>query len=92
MRLTWSRRAIEDRLAMFDYLQVLNPGAAVTLDDRLAGAAQALREHPEIGRAGRVDGTRELVVSGTSYILIYAVLDDRIRILRVLHARQRWPR
>jgi len=50
-----------------------------------------LAEHPELGRLGRVRGTRELVVTGTRYLLIYRVKGDEIQILRVLHGRQQWP-
>jgi toxin ParE1/3/4 len=46
---------------------------------------------PEIGRAGRVPGMRELVVSGTPYIAPYRVRDDAVEIIAVLHGARRWP-
>jgi plasmid stabilization system protein ParE len=46
---------------------------------------------PEIGRPGRVAGTRELVVSRTPYIAAYQVADGEIVILDVLHGAQKWP-
>ena len=88
MRLVWSRRAIDDRLANLDYLEPLNPEAAVALDDEVLKSARSLVKFPEMGRSG----TRELVVPGTSYILVYKKLPDRVRILRVLHGRQKWPK
>jgi len=52
-----------------------------------------LSEHPEAGRSGRRRGTRELVISGTPFILIYRVRarPARVEILRVLHGKQKWP-
>jgi toxin ParE1/3/4 len=48
-------------------------------------------EFPESGRIGRIAGTRELVIPRTPYIAAYVVLDDKVRILRVLHGAQIWP-
>jgi toxin ParE1/3/4 len=41
-------------------------------------------------RAGRVAGTREAVLH-PNYILVYRVATDTIEVVRVLHARQRYP-
>jgi plasmid stabilization system protein ParE len=54
-------------------------------------ASRRLVDFPDSGRPGRAEGTRELVVSDTPYVMAYAVLPDRIRILCVLHAAQIWP-
>jgi len=40
---------------------------------------------------GRVAGTRELVVVGTPYIVVYRIEPAAVVILRVLHGAQRWP-
>ncbi|HET6521471.1 MAG TPA: type II toxin-antitoxin system RelE/ParE family toxin, partial [Geminicoccaceae bacterium] len=50
-----------------------------------------LAQHPESGRPGRVPGTRELVVSGTPYIVPYRVQGNTVQILRVLHGARKWP-
>ena len=44
-----------------------------------------------IGRSGRVIGTRELVVSGTPYVIPYRVKEDRLEWIAVFHGKQRWP-
>ena len=46
---------------------------------------------PEIGRPGRIDGTRELIIQRTPYIVAYRIATKSIRILRVLHGAQMWP-
>jgi toxin ParE1/3/4 len=38
-----------------------------------------------------VAGTRELVVTGTPYIVAYAVADQRVEVLAIIHGAQRWP-
>jgi plasmid stabilization system protein ParE len=44
-----------------------------------------------MGRTGRVKGTREWVVKQTPYLLAYAVENDTVQILRVIHSKQDWP-
>ncbi|MFZ5938006.1 type II toxin-antitoxin system RelE/ParE family toxin [Pseudomonas sp. HS6-2] len=31
------------------------------------------------------------MVVRSNYVMIYRVMDDRIEIIRILHARQQWP-
>lgn len=91
MRLEWSAFAIEDRDAIFDYIEEDSPHAAVVVDDRIRVQVRQLLQFPETGRPGRIEGTRELVISRTPYIAAYRVTGDTVRILRVLHGAQLWP-
>lgn len=91
MHLEWSVFALADREAIFDYIEADNPRAAVTIDDRIETRVEGLAQFPEMGRAGRIEGTRELVISRTPYIATYRIVDDTVRILRVLHGAQQWP-
>lgn len=52
-----------------------------------------LSNHPEAGRSGRVKNTRELVITGVPFIVIYREVKtlQRIEVLRVLHDAQQWP-
>lgn len=90
MKLVWSAHALADRNLIFDYIEAENPRAAIAVDERIASAVAQLRDFPDSGRQGRVEGTRELDIAGTPYIVVYLV-SDRVRILRVLHGAQRWP-
>jgi toxin ParE1/3/4 len=54
-------------------------------------AVHLLAGHPALGRAGRVVGTRELVVASTPYIIPYRVCEARVEVLRVFHAARKWP-
>lgn len=91
MRLEWSAFAQADREAIFIYIEADSPQAAVTVDDRIRVHVEELMQFPEIGRPGRIEGTRELVIHRTPYIAAYRIADDTVRILRVLHGAQRWP-
>lgn len=91
MRLEWSPFAVEDRDAIFDFIEQDNPPAAIEIDNRIAQQTKRLMLFPESGRIGRCSGTRELVIDRTPYIAAYCIQDDCIRVLRVLHAAQSWP-
>ncbi|MEC4685206.1 MAG: type II toxin-antitoxin system RelE/ParE family toxin [Nitrospirota bacterium] len=68
-----------------------NPEAALRMSERVQEAVEYLLDHPNMGRPGRVAGTRELIVSGTPFILVYRVKTPSIQILRVLHHAREWP-
>jgi len=53
----------------------------------LQAAVAKLQTHPGMGRAGRVPGTRELVLH-QNYIAIYRVRGDKVKIFRLHHAAQ----
>jgi toxin ParE1/3/4 len=91
MRLEWTQWALDDRDGIFSYIEANNPHAAVSVDERISRQATQLVSFPESGRLGHVEGTRELLVRRTPYILIYASTRNAIRILRVLHESQLWP-
>lgn len=90
MALRWTPEAVQDREAIYDYIEADNPIAALALDERFEVGAGRLVDHPGLGRRGRVSGTRELVVH-PNYILVYDVAGDLVRVLRVLHAARQWP-
>lgn len=91
MRIIWSPEARTDLRDMVLYLSDKNPYAAKALHERIETAATELIDNPYIGRPGRVPGTRELVITNTSYILPYQISQDRIEILRIYHGARKWP-
>ncbi len=90
MELFWTPEAIQDREEIYAFIEADNPAAALALDELFAEKAIRLIDHPGLGRPGRVDGTRELVVH-ENYLLVYDLAGDMIRMLRVLHAARQWP-
>jgi addiction module RelE/StbE family toxin len=91
MVLEWSVFALADRDAIFDYIEADNPHAAISVDDRIQQCVERLLQFPEMGRPGRIEGTRELIISHTPYIAAYLVAGDTVRVLRLLHGAQLWP-
>lgn len=92
MIIDWLPEANRNRIAQLDYIAAVSPLAAADRDDKIERQVNMLYEHPRMGRPGRVKGTRELVISGTSFILIYRLRGSlRIEVLRLLHGSQRWP-
>lgn len=90
MKLAWTPEALSDRRAIYDHIEAENPQAALELDLLISEKASQLAIHPEMGRFGRVESTRELVAH-RNYILIYDLANELVRVLRVLHSAQQWP-
>jgi len=91
VRIRWLKRASQDLNHVQDYIAQDNPHAAIETVLSIIETAEKLIEYPGIGRSGRIEGTRELVISGTPYFLPYRVKEDRIEIMRVMHGAQKWP-
>lgn len=91
MRVRWLTRALRSLAEEAEFIGKDDPEATAKIVSRIENAVVLLPEHPELGRPGRVSGTRELVVPGTPYLVPYRVRDERIEILRVFHGRRRWP-
>jgi toxin ParE1/3/4 len=91
VRIEWKPQAQEDAREILIYIAQDKPGAAREVYEALRHQVGLLAETPKLGRAGRVRGTRELVISRTPYIVAYRVTADTITVLRVLHGAQQWP-
>jgi plasmid stabilization system protein ParE len=75
---------LADRDEIFDYIEVDNLRAAITVDERISAQIERLMQYPEIGRPGRIQRTLELVISRTPYIAAYRTVGDSVLILRIL--------
>ena len=73
------------------YIAQDNPKAAADFIRHSHNSALMLGEQPNLGRAGRILGTRELVISNLPYILPYQVRNEVVEVLRVFHAARKWP-
>ena len=92
MKIVWSAEAVEDLVSLRAYIAEDNPAAASrTVRHIIENIEQLLPDNPRIGRAGRVPGTRELVIPRSPYIVPYRLQRTTIQILRVYHGAQRWP-
>ena len=92
MRLRWTKRAERDLDEIASYIGQDSPAAAARVVLELIDRVEAnLTKRPAAGRAGRVLGTRELVIGELPYVVPYRVRENDIEILRVLHTSRRWP-
>ena len=87
----WSPRAISHLSALRSRIARERPAAAASVATILLQLVDRLAEFPNLGRVGRVVGTRELVIPGTPYVIPYRVTANRLEIIAVFHGRQRWP-
>jgi toxin ParE1/3/4 len=88
----WSPEAIDDLAALRAYIEQDDPAAAKRIVLHIVHNVEMLLPgHPEMGRPGRVPGTRELVIPQTPFIVPYRLVDDTIQVLRVYHSARRWP-
>ncbi|MGH7841790.1 MAG: type II toxin-antitoxin system RelE/ParE family toxin [Candidatus Binataceae bacterium] len=83
--------AIGDLIAVREYIARDNPQSAAAVSAKIRESVRILANFPAAGRVGRISGTRELVIGGTPYVVIYRVRGAATEILRVLHAAQDWP-
>jgi addiction module RelE/StbE family toxin len=91
MRLEWTLSAIRDLRAAGEFISLHNLETARRMAERIDEATGYLLDYPHMGRPGRVVNTKELVVSGTPFIVIYRVRGRIVQILRVLHHSGKWP-
>ena len=92
MNILWSPEAIDDLTSLRAYIAEDNPAAsqAVALHI-IQNIEQLLPNNPQLGRPGRVPGTRELVIPKTPFVVPYRLQRNVIQILRVYHGARRWP-
>ena len=86
-----TQKAWDDISSIEEYISKDNVSAAQATIQKTLDSSKNLVEFPNMGRTGRVPMTRELVVSGTPFIIIYTVRQNTIFILRILHAARKWP-
>lgn len=91
MTIKWLRAARTDLSRIFDYILERNPEAALKVYEAIRHQVGALADHPQLGRTGRIRGTRELVITGLPYIAAYYIKGQAVRILAVLHTSRKWP-
>ena len=88
----WTEQAIRQLDQAHDYIALSNSEEVATrITIHIVTSVQQLAAFPMSGRAGRVPGTRELVIARTPFIAAYAIQKARIVILAVYHGAQQWP-
>jgi len=90
MNIRWTRSAQRDISAIVRYIRKDSEAAAQRVKSRLALEVAKLGATPELGHAGTVEGTREILLAW-SYIAVYRIIRNEIQIVRIRHGAQQWP-
>jgi toxin ParE1/3/4 len=98
-RLRWTEPASQDFLGIVEWLKARNPAAAAKVGRHILDSVKYLVDYPNMGKPGRSPDTRELVITGYPYLIVYAVEPSAapsseqatVSILRVLHGAMQWP-
>ena len=92
MRVVWTRKASRHLRAADDYWAGESSTAAADIMlDRIFSAVELLERFPEVGRLGRISGTRELVIVPTPFLVAYRIRRGKIEIISLLHGARKWP-
>ena len=91
MEIRFSESSLEDLRSIREYICANNEEAAKKVVSHILEQVETILVcNPAIGRAGRVLGTREFIISKYLYILPYLVRENTIYILRILHTSRKW--
>ena len=91
MNVTWLNAATHSVRRLHARIAADNPPAARRVVERIRQAIDRLADFPASGRRGQVEGTRELVIPGLPYLVVYRVRENTVEILRVFHTAMHWP-
>lgn len=91
MQIRWSSAASEDLFHIVEFIRKENASAAQRVANAIYEHVGSLSSFPQLGRQGRVEGTREMPVPSLPFIVIYRVIQDAVEIAGVIHGAQRWP-
>lgn len=89
LTIRWTDVAAGDLESIYEFVVQQNRSADDKVINRTLSAIDVLERFPEMGRPGRVEGTRELVVA--PFIVAYRVRRSEVQILSILHAARKWP-
>jgi len=90
MNILWLEAAQRDLDALIDYIAEDNPKSSLRIFNTIRQSVKKLASYPLIGREGRVEKTRELIIPQLPFIVVYVVAKE-IRILAVVHTSRKWP-
>jgi toxin ParE1/3/4 len=92
VRVKWLRNALRSMDDEADFIAAEDAHSARLVVERVLSAVAMLESQPNLGRPGRIPGTRELVVLNTRYLVPYRVRGDVVEVLRVFHTSRRLPK
>jgi toxin ParE1/3/4 len=95
LEIRWLKRALANLDAEAAFIARDHPAAAGRVVEAIArrwNCSLGIPPGAALDRPGRVEGTRELVVPDTPYLVPYRVRGHAVEILRVFHGARKWPK
>jgi toxin ParE1/3/4 len=90
-KIRWLHLALSDLDELMGYIAKDSLEVATKVAEKIWETTQMLSNNPAMGKPGRAPGTREMVATGTFYIIPYRVVANEVQILRLLHGPRKWP-
>lgn len=87
----WEEESLNDREKIFEFLYDFNPDVAERTDNIIEAKVENLLEQPLIGVQRDGIRGRLLIIPEVSMIVSYWIEASIIRIMRVLHQKQKFP-
>ncbi|EGR0102232.1 type II toxin-antitoxin system RelE/ParE family toxin [Vibrio vulnificus] len=87
----WEEESLNDREKIFEFLYDFNPETADKTDEIIEAKVENLLEQPQMGVQRDGIRGRLLIIPEISMLVSYWVEGDIIRIMRVLHQKQKFP-
>ena len=89
MALRWTRLAYRDLRRLYDFLEPVNPGAAVRAVRLLVSRIERIPAQPRLGERLPRFAPREVRrVFAAKYEIRYELTDSDVVVLRIFHARE----
>ena len=92
MRIKWVAKALSNLVEITEYIAKDDLEIAKKIAAHIRESVADLARQPNLGRQGRVYGTRELVLSKYPFIIPYRVKDGELQILAVFHTSRKPPK
>jgi toxin ParE1/3/4 len=89
MTVRWTITSLRDLDSLHSFISEDSPTAALAVVETLLKGIAALTRNPQMGRTGRVAGSRELVIA--PYVIAYRCRKSVIEVLGIMHGSRRWP-
>jgi len=90
LRIKWTDGASRNLDHIRDYIAQDSPQAADQMVVKIIESVEQLLQFPNMGRAGRIVETREWIITGSPYIVVYTVIQNTIYIIRIFHGALKW--
>lgn len=87
----WEEESLNDRERIFEFIYDFNPDAAENADNLIETKVENLLDQPLMGVQRDGIRGRLLIIPEVSMIVSYWIEGDIIRIMRVLHQKQKFP-